>query len=69
MEREKGVVIFFNSAKGWGFIKRDSGGPDLFLHWTGIAGEGYRNVKQDDRVEFSIVTGQKGIQAADVRPL
>jgi cold shock protein len=68
-EREKGQVIFFSKEKGYGFIRRDSGGPDLFCHFTGIAGEGYRNLQQDQRVEFSIVTGQKGIQAADVRPL
>ena len=67
MKKETGSVIFFNKTKGWGFIKRDKGGPDLFCHYTGIAGEGFRNVDEGDKVEFEVVQGERGLQAAEVR--
>jgi len=64
-ERETGVVKWFNSTKGYGFITRDQGG-DVFVHYTGIRGTGYRSLDEGDRVEFSVVDGTKGPQAQDV---
>jgi cold shock protein len=65
--KETGSVIFFNSRKGWGFLKRDKGGADLFCHYSGIAGDGYRNLNEGDKVEFEVVQGERGLQAAEVR--
>jgi cold shock protein len=65
-ERERGKVSWFNSSKGYGFIKRQ-GKPDVFVHFTGIAGDGYRQLKEDQVVDFEVVKGEKGPQAADVR--
>jgi CspA family cold shock protein len=61
----KGTVLFFNNAKGWGFIKPETGG-DIFVHHTGIVADGYRELKKDQIVEFSVVEGQKGPQAENV---
>jgi CspA family cold shock protein len=60
-----GEVKWFNNAKGYGFIGRD-GGADVFVHYTAIVGDGYRTLQQGDAVEFEIVEGQKGPQAANV---
>jgi CspA family cold shock protein len=65
-ERQKGTVKWFNSAKGFGFISRQSGG-DVFVHYTGIAGDGYRELHEGDEVEFIVTQGDKGLQADDVR--
>ena len=62
----KGMVKWFNNAKGYGFIGRDDG-PDVFVHYKGIVGEGYRSLQEGDPVEFEIVQGDKGPQAANVR--
>jgi cold shock protein len=64
--KEHGIVKWFNKDKGYGFIGRDSG-SDVFCHYTGIAGEGYRNLKEGDKVEFEVVQGERGLQAAEVR--
>ena len=64
-ERENGTVKWFNNSKGYGFIERDEGG-DVFVHYTGIRGEGYRSVDEGQRVEFTVVEGDKGLQAQDV---
>jgi CspA family cold shock protein len=61
-----GIVKWFNNAKGFGFIGREDG-PDVFVHYSAIAGEGYRSLEEGDSVEFQIVQGPKGLQAADVR--
>jgi CspA family cold shock protein len=61
----EGTVKWFNSSKGFGFIGRDDG-PDVFVHYTGIVGEGYKTLKEGDTVEFEIVQGPKGPQAANV---
>lgn len=64
-ERIIGTVKWFNGGKGYGFIARE-GGPDVFVHYTAVQGEGYRNLEEGQRVEFSIVQGNKGPQAAGV---
>ena len=64
-ERTNGVVKWFNRTKGFGFIQRDSG-PDVFVHFSAIRGDGFRNLEEGDQVEFSIQSGPKGLQAADV---
>jgi CspA family cold shock protein len=64
-ERIQGTVKWFNSGKGYGFIARE-GGDDVFVHYSAIQGEGYRNLEEGQRVEFSIVQGPKGLQAASV---
>ena len=64
-ERIIGTVKWFNSNKGYGFIARD-GGEDVFVHFSAIQGEGYRNLEEGQKVEFSIQQGPKGLQAADV---
>jgi CspA family cold shock protein len=65
-ERETGTVKWFNGQKGYGFITRD-GGEDVFVHYSAIQGEGFRNLEEGDRVEFSVEQGRKGPAAADVR--
>ncbi len=65
-ERVTGTVKWFNGSKGYGFIARD-GGEDVFVHYSAIEGDGFRNLDEGDRVEFVIEQGQKGPAAADVR--
>jgi cold shock protein len=60
-----GKVKWFNNSKGYGFIGREDG-ADVFVHYTAITGEGYRSLQEGDDVEFEIVEGQKGPQAANV---
>ncbi|WP_435948962.1 cold-shock protein [Psychrobacter sp. DM8] len=67
-DREQGTVKWFNDAKGFGFIQRD-GGEDIFVHFRAIQGDGYRSLKDGEKVEFSVVEGDKGLQAEDVRKL
>src|SRR5262249_60203654 len=64
-----GTVKWFNSEKGFGFITQDDGGPDVFVHFSAIAGEGYRNLDENQKVEFDVTQGQKGPQASNVRPI
>jgi CspA family cold shock protein len=66
MDRLTGTVKWFNDAKGFGFIGRD-GGPDVFVHFTAIESSGFKSLAEGDKVEFEIVQGQKGPQAANVR--
>jgi CspA family cold shock protein len=61
----QGRINWFNNTKGYGFIERDDG-PDVFVHYTGILGEGYKTLDEGDAVEFEIVQGPKGPQAANV---
>ena len=64
-EKEQGTVKWFDERKGFGFIKRTDG-TDVFVHKNAIGGEGYTTLAEGQRVEFSIVQGQKGPQAQDV---
>lgn len=61
----QGTVKWFNNSKGYGFIGRDDG-PDVFVHYSAIVGDGYRTLQEGDTVEFEIVQGPKGPQAANV---
>jgi cold shock protein len=64
-----GTVKWFNSEKGFGFIQQDGGGPDVFVHYSAIAATGYRELNEGQKVEFEVTQGQKGPQAANVRPV
>ena len=64
-ERTNGIVKWFNGAKGYGFIEREAG-PDVFVHFSAIRGEGFRNLEEGQSVEFSVEQGQKGLQATNV---
>ena len=64
-ERIQGTVKWFNRSKGYGFIQR-AGGDDVFVHYSSIQGEGFRNLEEGDRVEFTIESSPKGPQAANV---
>jgi cold shock protein len=63
----QGTVRWFNNEKGFGFIGRDDREADVFVHYTAILGEGYRALNEGDAVEFEIVEGPKGPQAANVK--
>lgn len=65
MERINGTVKWFNDAKGFGFITRE-GGPDVFVHYSAVSSDGFKSLAERDKVEFEIVQGQKGPQAANV---
>lgn len=65
--RIQGTVKWFDQGKGFGFLVRDDGGKDVFVHFSGIEGEGYRNLEQGQRVSFLTQPGRKGEQAAFVR--
>ncbi len=65
----QGSVKWFNAEKGFGFIAQDGGGPDVFVHFSAIATDGYKSLDENQRVEFDITQGQKGPQADNVRPL
>ncbi len=65
-ERVVGTVKWFNGAKGYGFLARE-GGPDVFVHFSAIQGDGFRNLEEGQKVEFTIEQGPKGLQAAEVR--
>lgn len=62
-----GVVKWFSDEKGFGFITPDEGGPDAFVHFSAIQGEGFRSLAEGARVEYELGQGQKGPQATDVR--
>jgi CspA family cold shock protein len=64
-----GTVKWFNGEKGFGFITQDGGGADVFVHFSAIAGSGYKNLEENQKVEFEVTQGQKGLQASDVRIL
>lgn len=63
----QGTVKWFNNEKGYGFIERTDG-DDVFVHYSAIVGDGYKTLEEGQQVEFDIVEGPKGQQAANVRP-
>jgi CspA family cold shock protein len=67
-ERIIGTVKWFNGSKGYGFISRTDG-PDVFVHYSAITSDGYRNLEEGQQVEFSVEKGPKGLQAANVTPV
>ena len=64
----EGTVKWFSNEKGYGFIERE-GGEDVFVHFSAIAGEGYKSLTEGQQVEFEVVQGDKGLQAANVQPV
>ena len=64
----QGTVKWFSNEKGYGFIERE-GGEDVFVHFSAIAQEGYKSLTEGQRVEFEVVQGQKGLQAANVQAI
>jgi len=62
-----GTVKWFNEAKGFGFIKQDNGGEDVFCHYTAIRADGFRTLAEGQPVEFDVKQGPKGLQADNVR--
>lgn len=67
-EKVNGVVKWFNQDKGFGFITPESGGKDVFVHFSAINGTGHRNLEDGQQVTFVMTDGQKGPQAEDVSP-
>jgi cold shock protein len=63
----QGSVKWFNAEKGFGFIAQDDGGADVFVHFSEIAGDGYKSLEENQKVEFEVTQGQKGPQASNVR--
>ena len=64
-----GVVKWFNEKKGYGFIQQEGGGPDVFAHYSNIAGDGFKSLKEGQKVEFEIVQDAKGAKATNIKPL
>jgi cold shock protein len=62
-----GTVKWFNDAKGFGFITPDGGGEDLFAHFTAIKGQGFKTLKEGQKVSFDVATGPKGKQATNIQ--
>jgi CspA family cold shock protein len=64
-----GTVKWFNDAKGFGFITPDAGGKDVFAHFSAIEGKGFKTLRENQKVSFTVTTGPKGEQASNIRPL
>lgn len=69
MATQTGIVKWFNETKGFGFIKPDGGGEDLFAHFSQIEAKGFRTLAENQRVEFEVTQGQKGPQASRIKPI
>ncbi|MBZ5670733.1 MAG: cold shock domain-containing protein [Acidobacteriia bacterium] len=68
MDREQGIVKWFNNSKGYGFIQRSSG-DDVFVHHSAIQAEGFKSLAEGESVEFAVTKGPKGLQAENVKKL
>lgn len=68
MFRLSGIVKWFSRLKGYGFINPDTGGQEVFVHYSAIEGEGYRNLYEGDKVEFDLIDNGRGPQAKNVLP-
>jgi CspA family cold shock protein len=64
-----GTVKWFNDAKGFGFITPEGGGGDLFAHFSAIQSSGFKSLAEGQKVEFDVVNGPKGLQAANIKPI
>ena len=69
MATQTGTVKWFNESKGFGFIAPDDGGKDLFAHFKEIQGSGFKTLAENQRVEYEVTQGQKGLQASRIRPV
>jgi cold shock protein len=65
----QGTVKWFNEDKGYGFISPEEGGEDLFVHFSGIAGEGFKSLEEGEKVTYEATQGRKGMQAENVTPV
>jgi CspA family cold shock protein len=63
---QEGTVKWFSDEKGYGFIRPDDGSEDVFVHHTGIAGEGFKSLEEGDKVTYEVTQGRKGLQAENV---
>ena len=66
---EQGTVKWFDNAKGYGFVTRENGGKDVFVHHSAIEGTGYKSLDEGQKVEFEVTQGQKGDQAVNVKKI
>ena len=66
--RQNGTVKWFNDAKGFGFITPDEGGEDLFAHFSSVQTQGFKTLKEGQKVSFDVVQGPKGKQASNIHP-
>ena len=64
-----GTVKWFNSEKGFGFIAPDDGSADVFAHFSAIQSSGYRSLEENQKVQYEVTQGDKGLQAANIQPL
>jgi CspA family cold shock protein len=69
LDLAEGTVKWFSNEKGYGFIERGNGEADVFVHFSAIAGDGYKSLTEGQRVSFDVVQGDKGLQAANVEAL
>jgi CspA family cold shock protein len=65
----RGTVKWFNDQKGFGFITQENGGPDVFVHFSAIQGQGFKTLAEGQAVEFEVTQGPKGAQASNVTPV
>ena len=68
-QTETGTVKWFNDAKGFGFISRDQGGDDVFVHFRSIQGSGFKSLVEGQKVSYSVAQGQRGLQAEQVQAI